>query len=391
MTSRSGVAIVGASAAGLAVAEALRHGGYDDRVTLIGAEEYLPYDRPPLSKQVLAGTWIPEQAQLASPTALSDLDLEFALGQPAVSLNPDTYTVHTSDREFAAAHIVLATGASPLTLPGQSEISGVHVLRTLDQAAALRKDLLRAGRVVIVGDGVLGTEIAATANSLGAAVTLVGARRLPMMNQLGDTAAQLLADVHAEAGVTVRAHTTVEGLEARDGAVTAVTLGTGETVAADVVVVAVGVTPATQWLASSGLELHDGVVCDSRCRAAEGIYAVGDVARFYHQDLGSWVRLENRTNATEQAAVVADNILGGDTIYRPVPYFWTDQYTHRIQLYGSAAAGAAFTVVDGSLTQRRFVGCWQHNGQITAVLGWNMPKQARIRRQQMATENSTVK
>jgi NAD(P)H-nitrite reductase large subunit len=390
MKSRSEVVIVGASAAGLAVAESLRQRGYRDRVTLVGAEVHTPYDRPPLSKQVLSGEWTPERSQLSTGVALSELGVKLALGQPAIALEANTRTVYTAERHYVADFVIVATGASPRTLPGQSEIAGVHVLRTIDDAVALRKELLSAGRVVVVGDGALGTEIAATAVGLGAHTTVVGTQRLPMLKHLGDTAAQVLADVHREAGVTMLGQAPVTGLVAQDGVVTAVELSTGEQLPADIVVVAAGATPTTQWLESSGLELCDGVVCDSRSAAVQNVYAVGDVARFYHQDLGRWVRLENRTNATEQAVVVAQNVLGADTAYRPVPYFWTDQYAHRIQVHGNADAASEFAIVDGSVAERRFVGCWQHDGQIIGVLGWNMAKQARVRRQQMVSEQSTT-
>jgi NADPH-dependent 2,4-dienoyl-CoA reductase/sulfur reductase-like enzyme len=182
----------------------------------------------------------------------------------------------------------------------------------------------------------------------------------------------------------------VSGFANHLGTMAGVTLDTGDTLAADLVIVAIGVEPATRWLTSSGLRLCDGIVCDAACTAAEGIYAVGDVARFYHQYYADWVRLENRTNATEQAIVVADNIMGDARRYVPVPYFWTDQYDTRIQVHGAAAPGADFVIVDGDVAGRRFVGEWHLGGQTTGVLGWNMPKQTRIRRQLMTADAPIV-
>lgn len=162
--------------------------------------------------------------------------------------------------------------------------------------------------------------------------------------------------------------------------------GHGEVLPADVVVVAIGAVPDTDWLAGSGLLLDDGVVCDAYCRAAEGIYAAGDVARWHHNGFGTPLRLENRTNAVEQAGAVAANILGENRLYAPVPYFWTDQFTARIQVHGRLSPDAEATVVDGSEDDRRFVALFREGGRVTGVLGWNMPKQTRLHRQALLAE-----
>jgi NADPH-dependent 2,4-dienoyl-CoA reductase/sulfur reductase-like enzyme len=193
----------------------------------------------------------------------------------------------------------------------------------------------------------------------------------------------VLGGLHAERGVHLRLGTGVTGLTHRRGRVAGVRLDTGEEIPADVVVIAIGAIPATDWLAGSGLRVDDGLVCDSRCRAAEGIYAVGDVARWRRADLGTLVRLENRTNATEQAGAVAADILGADQPYLPVPYFWTDQFDSRIQVHGELPTGAEVTIVDGDPADRRFVARYSVGGHVTGVVGWNMPKQTRLRRQEI--------
>lgn len=361
--------IVGASAAGLATAEALRRKGYTGPLTILGAEPHLPYDRPPLSKQVLSGTWEPARAQLRSAEALTALDATFVLGDPAVHLDVTERAVHTaSGRVLKADNIVLATGLRPRTLPGQP------TLRTLDDALALRSDLLNCSRAVVVGDGVLGAEIAATARQMGVAVTLAGPQQAPMALQLGPVVAGLLAELHTSQGVDLRLGAAVTGVDDHG-----VRLETGEVLPADLVVVAFGSAPATDWLQDSGLVLGNGIVCDSRCRAADGIWAVGDVARWHHETLGRLVRLENRTNATEQAIAVAGNVLGADQPYTPVPYFWTDQFDAKIHVHGFVGPG--MSVVEGSLSERRFVAHYHREGELVGVVGWNMPKQARQHRQ----------
>jgi NADPH-dependent 2,4-dienoyl-CoA reductase/sulfur reductase-like enzyme len=360
--------IVGASAAGLATAEALRRKGHTGPLTILGAEPHLPYDRPPLSKQVLSGAWEPARSQLRSAEALAALDASFVLGDPAVHLDVAERAVHTaSGRVFRADNIVLATGLRPRTL------SGRPTLRTLDDALALRTKLLECSRAVVVGDGVLGSEIAATARQLGVPVTLAGPQQAPMALQLGPFVAGLLADLHTSNGVELRLGAAVTGVG--DG----VRLETGEVLPADLVVVAFGSAPATEWLRDSGLHLDNGIVCDSRCRAAEGIYAAGDVARWHHETLGTLVRLENRTNATEQGIAVAANLLGADEPYTPVPYFWTDQFDAKIHVHGFV--GPDVSVVEGDVAERRFVTRYHRDGEVVGVLGWNMPKQARQHRQ----------
>lgn len=400
MTPPGSILIVGASAAGLSTAEALRRHGHEGRLTLLDAEPHLPYDRPPLSKQVLAGTWEPAKAQLRSPAQLEALGARFVRGERAVALDAGARSVTTaSGRVLRADAVVIATGLTSRHLPGQYSqngqhdqdghdgqsgqdgLAGVHTLRGLDDALALRTHLTGATRLVVAGEGVLGAEIAATARGLGLDVTLAGLGHTLLGDQLGDVIGALLGRLHADRGVRLRLGAAVESLTGANGRVTGVRLATGELLPADAVVVAIGSRPATGWLEGSGLSLGDGVECDTRCRAAEGVYAVGDVAAFEHEGLGRRLRLENRTNATEQAQVVAANVLGADRPYTPVPYFWTDQYDVKLQAHGLPSPDAEVSVTEGDPEQGRFAAVYREGGQITGVLGWNMPKQARVLRQ----------
>ncbi|MEV3938201.1 FAD-dependent oxidoreductase [Glycomyces sp. NPDC049804] len=385
MNAPASVLVVGASAAGLATAEALRRKGFEGRLTLLGAETHLPYDRPPLSKQVLSGEWTPERARLRPEAMLSELDIDLALGEAAVSLDAAKRQVKTDrERELAADAIVIATGVRPRALPGTAGLAGVHLLRTMEDALALQAELTASRRLVVVGDGVLGAEIAATATKRRASVTLVGPQAAPMELQLGADTAKALAALHTERGVGLRPGVGVDGLVRADGRVSGVRLATGEVLAADAVVVSIGSTPVTEWLAGSGLRVENGVVCDAHCRAAEGVWAVGDVARWHHEGLGRPLRLENRTNATEQAGTVAAGILGAAAAYAPVPYFWTDQFDVKIQVYGLPGPGADTEVVEGDPAEGRFVLRCNENGRVSAIVGWNMPKQARLRRAEIA-------
>ncbi|NYI04278.1 NAD(P)/FAD-dependent oxidoreductase [Allostreptomyces psammosilenae] len=376
------VLVVGASAGGLGVAEALRRRGHEGTIRLVGAETHPPYDRPPLSKQVLSGAWAPEKTHLRREADLEKLGLEFVLGRRAVGLDTGARAVHLDDgRRLGYRTLVVATGLAPRRLPFHEDLDGVHTLRTLDDSLALRRELLAARRLAVIGAGVLGCEIAATARGLGLDVTLIDPLPTPMARQLGEELGGMLAALHAEHGVRLRTGVGVAALTSEKGRVSGVRLGDGETVPAEVVVVTVGSTPGTGWLEGSGLPLEDGLVCDSRCRALPDVYAVGDVARWHDARLGGGVRLENRTNATEQALAVAANILGADRPYTPVPYFWTDQYDARIQVYGTIPADAGIRVVEGAPAAGRFVALASSGGKVTGAVGWNSPKGARLARQ----------
>ncbi|MGV9408468.1 NAD(P)/FAD-dependent oxidoreductase [Nocardia sp. NPDC003693] len=372
---RTGVLVVGASAAGLATVEALRREGYTDPITLLGGEYHLPYDRPPLSKQVLSGTWRPEQTLLRPPRQLTAYDCDFVLGKPALALDLASRTVSTATGDFTADHVVLATGATPRLFPGTEGITGVHVLRTLDDALALRDALRTARRVVVVGEGVLGAEIAATARRSGLDVTLTGPQSAPMAAQLGPLAAERLAALHTGEGVRLRLGVGVRGCTTHDGAVTVVVLEDSHELPADLVVVAIGAIPMTDWLTDSGLTLDNGIVCDAQGRTAPGVYAAGDVARWHHPALGTAIRLENRTSATLQAGVVAATITGSTRAHQPIPYFWTDQFDAKIQVHGLITADANAQVVEGDPADGRFVLAFDRAGVPAAILGWNMPKQ----------------
>ncbi|MGW7001618.1 NAD(P)/FAD-dependent oxidoreductase [Streptomyces sp. NPDC054933] len=381
MTTLTSIVIVGASAAGLCAAETLRKRGYDGALRLIGDEFHLPYDRPPLSKQVLCGSWQPERVFLRDREALAALGIDLRLGRTATALDMAGHQVVLSDGErIAFDGLILATGAAPRRLPG-SDLAGVHLLRTLDDALSLRAHLSAQPTVVVVGAGFLGAEVAATARGMGLTVTLVDPLPVPMRQQVGDRIGGLVARLHADHGTSVRCGLGVRRFLDAAGRVVGVELADGSVLYADLVVVAVGVTPAVGWLADSGLPLGNGVECDSKCQAAPGIYAAGDVACWPNRHFGTRMRLEHRLNATQQAVAAAGNLLGDDQPYTPVPYFWTDQYDARIQVHGIVPADADDAVLHGDPADREFVAAYGRHGEVVGVLGWNSPRELRTARQ----------
>ena len=370
------VTIVGASLAGLNAAEALRRDGFDGSVTLIGAESRLPYDRPPLSKQVLAGDWEPERAALTDSEELESDEIEARLGLRATALDLDAreLTLHTGET-VAFDGLVIATGARCRTMPGTEGLRGVHVLRSLDDCLALRADLEAVPqRVVVVGAGFIGAEVAATARGRGLEVTVVEALPTPLSRVLGDEMGRVCAEVHRDHGVDLRTSVGVDRIEG-DRRVERVVLTDGSIIDADVVVVGIGVVPNTEWLDGSGLQVGDGVLCDASCLAAERVTAAGDVARWPNQLFGETMRVEHWDNAAAQGAHAARRLLNPETgPFTPVPWFWSDQYDRKIQLAGRVRPDDEVRVVNGSLEERRFAAIYGRAGRIVGVLGFNRPR-----------------
>lgn len=384
------VVVVGASVAGVTAVETLRRHGFDGSISLVGDERHAPYDRPPLSKQILTGTWDAARLTLRDDATLDQLRVDMRLGTRAVALDMNGRTVELDHGEYLPYdRLIIATGVAPRHLPAGHDLAGVHLLRTVEDALTLR-DHLRPGRhLVVIGAGFLGCEVAASARTAGLQVSIIDPLPVPMLRQLGEVIGGQVADLHREHGVDIRCGIGVRRLLGNQ-AVTGVELTTGEVVPADVVLVAIGATPATEWLTDSGLILKDGIVCDSKCQAAPGVYAAGDVSRWWHDKLGTYIRLEHRMNATEQAIAAATNLLGADAPFTPIPYFWTDQYDARIQAYGTFPQECSVVIAHGDTHQRRFVARYIHDERITGVLAWNMPKELRAERTHIGQPAASV-
>jgi NADPH-dependent 2,4-dienoyl-CoA reductase/sulfur reductase-like enzyme len=332
---RPAVVIAGASVAGSATAKALRRHGFDGRIVLVGAEPHLPYDRPPLSKQILTGTRQPNELTLLTAGQVASLDVELLLGRAVTGLRPGRVEL-ADGADVAYDKLIIATGLTARRLPGQPNDARVLSLRDVGDALALRDRLRCSGSLLVVGGGFIGAEVAASARALGLKVTIVEADSAPMRRLLGEQVGAWCARLHEENGVTILTGSAVRSLRCSTGKVTAELTGGGE-LSADMAVVGLGAVPNTGWLTQTGNHLGDGVACDGSgaARGLDGVFAIGDVARWPDPELGGDYRTEHWTSARTQADVVARRIAGVALPRERVPdYVWSDQYRVKIQVAG---------------------------------------------------------
>jgi NADPH-dependent 2,4-dienoyl-CoA reductase/sulfur reductase-like enzyme len=372
------IAVVGASLAGLNAATALLESADVGTVTLIDAERRPPYDRPPLSKELLLGTWEAERCALP---ALDDPRLVRRSGVRVTGLNPDDLSLTFADgsTERFGGGIVIATGAVPRALPG-ARMPGVHVLRTLDDALGLRADMSdRPGsRAVIVGGGFIGSEVAAACALRGHQVTVLEAQAAPFERVLGGEVGSALVAPLLARGVRLLTRTAVASVSGTDR-VKAVTLEDGSMIPAEIVVLGLGVEPGTGWLAETGIALDGGVHCDSTLSVGHRIVAAGDVARWPNRRFGEFRRIEHWDNAIRQGRhagqrLLADHGLAEVRDFESVPWVWSDLLGHKIQLIGSTVGFEEVAIAHGSLRDQEFVALYRRGEHLTAVLGVNQPR-----------------
>ena len=369
--------------AGLRAAESLRHEGFTGDITVAGAEPHMPYDRPPLSKKFLSGEWDADRIALRRPEVLAELGVRWMMGTRATRLDVSGRRIEFDDASSLGFDgLVIATGGIARRLPHQPALGGVHVLRTIDDAAALRNEIHEGARIVVVGAGFIGLEVAATASERGARVTVLEGLEAPLVRALGAVSGRAIADIHRRRGVDIRCSVQVASLNGGDR-VGSVTLSGGDVIPADLVVVGIGVAPATDWLDDSGLTVRDGVVCDEYLSAGvPGVYAAGDVLRWPNalfDDVETDMRVEHWTNAAEQGAHAAKNLLAElegrpREPYVAVPFFWSDQFDARILFLGRSAPGAVVDIVGGDTATGKWCAAYSMGGRLTGVLGVSMPK-----------------
>ena len=368
------VVVVGAGVAGIRATETLRQNGYGGAITIVGDERHAPYHRPPLSKKLLSGQVHRAGIDMAPQF---DTDARILRGAAAVGLDMSARTIQVRDDghdlSLGFDGLVIASGAQPREWPGGATPDGVLLLRTVEDCLAIRERLGSRPRVVVVGGGFIGAEVAATCRLMGLDVVLVEKAASPMLAALGKELAPRWAELHRQHGVDLRVGVGVDGFVG-NGRVEGVRLSDGAQVPADIVIVGLGVTPATDWLEGSGLRLDDGVVCDASGAAegADDVVAAGDVARWWHPLYERHLRTEHWDDAGRQGAVAARTLLAGPgraEVFDMVPYFWSDQYDVKVQMIGTPADYDAIEIIEGNRGGWEFVAAYGRGGRTIAVLG----------------------
>jgi NADPH-dependent 2,4-dienoyl-CoA reductase/sulfur reductase-like enzyme len=372
------VVVVGSSIGGIRTGQALRAGGFDGDIVVVGAEDVDPYDKPPLSKDFLSGAKSASQIRLLDDAGWAGAGFTPVLGHPATGLDTESREVTLgSGQRIGYDRLVIATGARPRRLSDTAGDPTGHTVRDLEDSQALHSAMRRGGHVVVIGGGFIGCEVAVTARQLGCAATIVDTAPVPLARAVGVEFGRLIAAAHAEAGTTMLTDAVVDTVRPHgpDGA--RVTLTDGRVLNADVLVAGIGVTPNSEWLASSAVRLDDGVRTDEFCRVlgAADVYAIGDVANWYDISAARPRRVGHWTNAVDQANIVAHNIVHPDEPreYRAAPYFWSDQYGRKIQMVGHAGPTHAVEVREFEVAGRRaWAAVFSRQGRLTAAvtLGW---------------------
>lgn len=366
--------VVGASLSGLRAVEAARRTGFDGEITLIGNERNVPYDRPPLSKRYLVGEaeadfWRTEEE------IRTELNVDLRLGVAATGLRPSDNVVETTDGEVGYDRLILATGAAPRSLPGLPNLDGLLTLRNLEDSEELRRRITPGVNVIILGAGFIGSEIASSAVTLGANVTVVEAASVPLVRAVGDVVGAALAEIHPRNGTRLLLATQITEYRGEEGRLAEVALSTGEVLPADLVVIGIGAAPATEWLANSGIVLNErdgGVVCGATLRTSlPNVWAAGDIVHWPNAVYDQTMRLENWTNASDQGIRAGSNAADPENAvaYETVPYFWSDWYGHRIQFVGIAAGEVDF--VSGAPDDDKFVAIFVDGDRVVGAATLN--------------------
>ena len=365
-----GIVIVGGGLGAARTAEQLRRSEFSGRITIVSDETHLPYDRPPLSKEVLRKEV--DDVALKPRAYYDENDIVLRLGSAATSLDTAAQTVTLADGAVLGYdELVIATGLVPRRIPAFPDLEGIRVLRSFDESMALRRHATEAQRAVVIGAGFIGCEVAASLRSLGVDVVLVEPLPTPLAAVLGEQIGGLVARLHRDEGVDVRTGVSVAEVRGQ-GHVDSVVLSDGTELTADLVVVGIGSRPATEWLDGSGVAVDNGVICDEAGRTTvPNVWALGDVAS-WRDSTGHQVRVEHWSNVADQARVVVPAMLGQDVPSAVVvPYFWSDQYDVKIQCLGEPEATDIVHLIEDD--GRKFLAYYERDGVVVGVVGGGMP------------------
>ncbi|MGA0059000.1 MAG: NAD(P)/FAD-dependent oxidoreductase [Planctomycetota bacterium] len=384
-STRSDLLVVGGGLAALSVIRSVRERGDTRSIMVLAAEEGEPYDRPPLSKQVLTEGMERDAHSLVRPSEIEGLRVEWRNGTRAVALNPEGAVITDDGRAWSADDIVIATGAAPRPLPEALRLPGVMTLRTRDDAEVLQARLAEQGHLIIVGAGFIGLEVAASARERGCAVTVIEAAPVPLSRVLGAEVGAWFAELHSSRGVQMRCGRTIETARQASGDRVAMQLSDGESLAGDAVLVGIGVQPTTDWIEQSGIDVTDGVLCDAQGRTSrKGVWAVGDVARWPHPTTGKPMRVEQWQSAVDQGRVVGESLTGGPSAAVQVPYFWSDQHGKKIQFAGLSTPEHEVLHVDRESIAVMFLS----EGRAVGLLTVDRPRALALGRRVLAQEGN---
>jgi NADPH-dependent 2,4-dienoyl-CoA reductase/sulfur reductase-like enzyme len=371
------IVVVGGSLAGVRTIETLRERGYEGEIVALCGESEMPYDRPPLSKQFLKAGWEEDRLSLRR-SGFGELEVDWRLGSQASSLDPGAREIGLAGgTSLPYGGLVLATGSSPRRLPGAPSLAGMHELRSLSDARALRGDLVQASRLVVIGAGFIGMEVAASARELGLEVTVVEALPTALLRGLGGQLGEWAMGRFRDHGVEIRCGVAVEGFRG-DVRVEAVTLGDGTLLETDMVLVGIGVGPSCAWAENAGLDLSNGILCDGTgATPLPDVVAVGDVARWHNPAYGEAIRYEHWTSAVEQSSVAAERLLAGQGTVKSlaqVPYVWSDFFDLRLAIAGDVSGSDRMHVCQGGLDEEHFLVLFGREGKLCAAVGIKRPR-----------------
>jgi 3-phenylpropionate/trans-cinnamate dioxygenase ferredoxin reductase component len=371
----AGVVIVGGGQGGYQAAASLRTEGYDGSITIVSAELHVPYQRPPLSKAFVLGKQEMDRLVLRPEAYYSDHKIELLRGERVALIDSAASTVKLeSGSSLPYEQLILATGARNRVLPVPgAELDGVCYLRTVDEASEIKQRLMAAHRVVVIGGGFIGLEIAATARTLEKEVTVLEAMERLMPRVVAPVVSDYFVATHREKGVAIELNARVTAIEGSDGKVTGVVLENGTVLPADLIVVGIGVAPNVELAQQACLTISNGIAVDELLRTSnENIFAIGDCAEYPSVFTESRVRLESVQNAVDQAVAVARTITGKPAPYSATPWFWSDQFDIRMQMVG-VCTGFDSTVVRGTMESRKFSVFYFRNGRLVAIDSINRP------------------